>query len=188
MNAGWAYPCASCNYYVTGTAGGGGTVAPVSTPSTSGLTPAKTGTCPSIPTGPGKNVLIGNINLAEQAAQIFDAQPNGNQIKIKWYYDNVRTGGPMDYKNQPTLHAHPEYDAFGQFNFGAVGSALSLPEEFIKQAAGLASFASFLRQGKLPPKSFGLPWTGPPYGDQPWAQPQISAGYRFTFAYHAGGC
>ena len=94
----------------------------------------------------------------------------------------------MDYKNQPTLHAHPEYDEFGQFNFGAVGSALSLPEEFIKRAAGIASFASFLRQGKLPPQSFGLPWTGPPYGDQPWAQPQISAGYRFTFAYHAGGC
>jgi RHS repeat-associated protein len=172
----------------SGSGSSGTSTGSISTHSTTFAPPAKTGTCPSIPTGPGKNVLIGNINLAEQAAQIFDAQPNGNQIKIKWYYDNVRTGGPMDYKNQPTLHAHPEYDAFGQFNFGAVGSALSLPEEFIKQAAGLASFASFLRQGKLPPKSFGLPWTGPPYGDQPWAQPQISAGYRFTFAYHAGGC
>jgi hypothetical protein len=150
--------------------------------------PAAAGPCPAIPVGPGRNVLVSNIDFAEQASQIFDSQPNGEQIKIRWYYDEVRTGGPMDYKNQPTLHKHPEYDEFGQFNFGAVGSALSLPEEFIKQAAGAASFASFLRQGKLPPKSFGLPWTGPPYGDQPWAQPQISAGYRFTFLYQAGGC
>jgi hypothetical protein len=109
-------------------------------------------------------------------------------VRIKWYYDQVKTGGPMDYKNQPTFKAHEEYDAFGQFNFGAIGAALSLPEQFIKEGAGVASFTSFLRRGKLPPSNFGLPWSGPPYGDQPWAQPQISAGYRFTFRYHAGGC
>jgi RHS repeat-associated protein len=176
-------------YTVTGTGVANRNPQPVSTPSTATLqTPGTSGNCPAVPRGPGKDILVANINLAEQASQIFSSLPNGDLIKTRWYYDNVRTGGPMDYKNQPTFRAHPEYDEFGQFNFGAVGAALSLPEQFIKQAAGIASFSSFLRKGKLPPKSFGLPWTGPPYGDQPWAQPQIGAGYRFTFIYHAGGC
>jgi hypothetical protein len=56
-----------------------------------GLVPPKTGTCPSVPLGPGKDVLMSNINLAEQASQMFDAQPNGNLMKIRWDYDSVRT-------------------------------------------------------------------------------------------------
>ena len=96
------------------------------------MTPPKNGTCPSIPAGPGENILISNINLAEQASQTFDSQQNGNLMKISWYYNNVRTGGPMDYKNQPTMHAHPEYDALGS----------STSEQLDRRSAFLSSSSS----------------------------------------------
>jgi len=176
-------------YTATGTGVADRNPQPVSTPPSLQLAaPAKMGTCPSVPNGPGKSVLFANLQFADQANQIFDSLPNGNLIRIRWFYDNVRTGGPMDYKNQPSFRKHPEWDDFGQFIFGAVGAELGLPLQFIQQAAGAASFSSAIKQKKIPRREFGTPFTGPPWGDQPWAQPVIGAGYSFAFAVRAGGC
>jgi hypothetical protein len=75
----------------SGSGSSGTSTSSTSTHSNKFAPPATNQTCPSVPPGPGKNVLISNIHLAEQAAAIFDQQPNGDLIKIRWYYDNVRS-------------------------------------------------------------------------------------------------
>jgi len=88
----------------------------------------------------------------------------------------TKSGGPWDFKNQPYRGAHPEFDDFGNCHYGAITHAIGLPDVYARWAAGAASYAAFKAIGKVPPKGWGRPWSGSPWGDNPQNQLQIQIG------------
>jgi RHS repeat-associated protein len=96
--------------------------------------------------------------------------------KSMFMYAKTRTGGPWDFKNQPTYGAHPELDDYGNCHYGAVGNALGLPNWYTRWAAGAASYGHFVSKGKTPPSSWGRPWSSIGGGDSPKNQVQIRIG------------
>ena len=61
--------------------------------------------------------------------------------RIDYMYEEFQTGGPQDYKSnlKPGSPGYSQMDAFGNFNFGAVGQALGFSSTFLQLSAGLAS-------------------------------------------------
>jgi RHS repeat-associated protein len=78
-----------------------------------------------IPTAPPGVDINANI---EEAAR---------QRDVRWFYNQVRNKGPWDYKQQG-----PEYQNFGNFNYGATGRALGLSEGLLLREAGRAQQAA----------------------------------------------
>jgi hypothetical protein len=91
----------------------------------------------------------------------------------------VRNKGPWDFKQQGR-----QYQEFGNYHYGLVGSAAGFPDELLLRAAGWAPMragtsadtwqsAPFLDQ--LQP-FMPWPWGRPPYGDDPMDQLLIRMG------------
>jgi hypothetical protein len=97
-----------------------------------------------------------------------------NAATYNWFYQTVRHGGPMDYKQRGYA-----FQDFGNFNYGAVGYAIGIPEEILLRGAG---FAQRMAGTSLP--EYGTFWGKPPYGDDPADQRMIKEGIRH--ARHAG--
>jgi hypothetical protein len=76
----------------------------------------------------------------------------------------------------------PEYRQFGNFNFGAVASALGLSDQEILRGAGAVAVINDLLHMRWP---IGLP-ISPPYGDRPFEQDEIMAGITYYKAVKAG--
>ena len=55
-------------------------------------------------------------------AQNYSAT-HSTQDTYYWFYNQVKAGGPMDYK----AGGHPEYQGLGNWNYGVVGAALGIP-------------------------------------------------------------
>jgi len=91
-------------------------------------------------------------------------------------YNKVKTNGKWDFKNQPVPGAHAELDDYGNCHFGAIGRGAFLPDIWMRWNAGVASYRHFRSKGKYPPASYGAPWSGPPWGDNPENQRQIGIG------------
>ena len=53
-------------------------------------------------------------------------------LTLHWFYHQVRLRGPWDYKN--TINKC--YENFGNFNYGATGTAAGIPAEILLRAAG----------------------------------------------------
>jgi hypothetical protein len=73
-----------------------------------------------------------NIALAQSVRP--DLTPPFN---ILWFYEKVRNKGPWDYKQIDRAYAD-----FGNFNYGATGTALGISEETLLRAAGWAQTQS----------------------------------------------
>lgn len=101
--------------------------------------------------------IDGNINEADQ---------HWNPV---WFYNQVRNGAAWDYKQQGRL-----YEDFGNFNYGASGTALGFPADVLLRAAGAANQISDPSRQNL-----GKPWGDPPYGDDPNDQNQINNGTEY---------
>jgi hypothetical protein len=121
--------------------------------------------CPAIPPHPPSASVDDNIRTV-------------NGKGLDWFYNQVRTGGPWDYKNVYNDHL---YDDFGNFNYGAAGLNLdpgnpAYDDTFFLEAAGLAENPSNPEwfQGSLIP----------PYGDDPQNQFWIQQG----MLYYERGC
>jgi RHS repeat-associated protein len=97
----------------------------------------------------------------------------GGANVVPWYF-LVRNKGPWDYKQRGR-----EYADFGNFNYGAAGTAAGLDEEILLRAAGVAQ----VRSGNTNP-AWSQPWGSPPYGDDPIDGDFIRAGV----AYADAGC
>lgn len=52
-----------------------------------------------------------------------------------WFYEQVRNGGPWDYKKGGS-----EFEDFGNFHYGAVGTAAGFSSAILLRAAGAAQF------------------------------------------------
>jgi hypothetical protein len=121
---------------------------------TSQMTQTKCGKIP--PTPPGADI---NRNIYKA----------GWFLDPRWFYNQVRNKGPMDYKQQGPL-----YQDFGNFNYGATGAAFGFRDNLLQRAAGAANqIADPSRQ------DLGSPYGGPPYGDDPNDQTQIINGMEF---------
>jgi len=107
-------------------------------------------------------------------ANVFQNMWRSQENGYRWWYVTVTAGGgPWDYKyyhGQP----HPEYDNFGNFNYGATGGAMGIPLNILLRGAG------FAKSRLLPNDPYGNPLGRYPYGNQPDKQQQIINGYNFS--------
>lgn len=124
--------------------------------------------CPTPPIGPSEECLANNIALAEE----HPAWNFGNFAA--WAFTIVPNHGPWDYKR-----IDPRYEPFGNFNYGATGAAMGVPETMARRAAG--GYGEYF--GDYDPQN-GHWWQDPPYGDHRSDQAQIRAGYQ----YYRCGC
>jgi RHS repeat-associated protein len=85
----------------------------------------------------------------------------------------VRTGGVMDYKQYANPHTGP-LERFGNMNFGATARAVGEYQWFILRGAGAYQYFVQTAKGE------GVPWGGPPYGDQPEDAAPINAGIEYA--------
>ena len=98
------------------------------------------------------------------------------------FWNNIQDNGLWDYKVR--FGNSPENDYFGNFNFGAVGTAINTPSQALLVGAGLKKYIGLLVQGKLP---VSLPWNGYPYGNQQNKEDAIQDGINYWNAI-ANGC
>lgn len=121
---------------------------------------------PQAPLAPPGVDLDANIQLTELMA----AGPPG--LELWWFAGMVMPGGPWDYKLQdPTL----KYEPFGNFHYGATGSALGVPAPVLRRAAGLVQ----VLDRRAYRAKYGKPWGGFPHGDQPKDQRYIQLGMDY---------
>ena len=127
-----------------------------------------------IPVPPGADILA-NINAAM-------AHRNDNVVsKYLWFYNQVHDGGPWDYKRG----GNPQYEPFGNFNYGATGRMLGVSPETLQRMAGLAQIwkgTSKPTFGTNPGRVQSLLGVGgtPPYGDDPRDQMFIDRGFHYA--------
>ncbi|MBV8044851.1 polymorphic toxin type 44 domain-containing protein [Pluralibacter sp.] len=92
-------------------------------------------------------------------------------LTYAWFYQQVRLHGPWDYKTQ----IDRKYADFGNFNYGAVGTAAGIPEQILLRAAGWAQSKS----GNIDIK-YGNWYYLPPFGDDPNDQTWIKSGINYA--------
>jgi hypothetical protein len=133
------------------------------------------GGCPVVPPHPGFANLDANIAEAEQGLRFARTIANA-----KWFRNQVQNKGPWDYKQVKTMNDFGKidplspYDDFGNFNYGATGAALGMPDQVLLRAAGWYQEKS----GNGSPE-FGHWWGGAPYGDDPPGQEFIKQGIQY---------
>jgi RHS repeat-associated protein len=104
-----------------------------------------------------------NIALAESMGK------DDPYLLVAWFYSQVENKGPWDYKQQGR-----QYQEFGNFNFGATGSAAGISEGALKRGAGWAQ-----EKAKTSQKQWGHWYSGSPYGDDPADQIWIQKGIEY---------
>lgn len=112
---------------------------------------------------PGVNIL-NNMMLAR-----FHRGPSA--LTYEWFYQQVRLHGPWDYKTR----IGRQYENFGNFHYGAVGTAAGISAPFLLRAAGWAQSKSGNGQSK------DGHWYGSlPFGDDPTDQLWIKCGIDYA--------
>jgi hypothetical protein len=146
--------------------------------------------CPQTPDHPPGVDINQNIQIVKaKVDELFknwqqNEAPNGVAVTsfltevLVWFYDQVRNHAPWDYKQNGS-----PFQDFGNFNFGATGTAAGLEAGLLLRAAGFAQIVA----GTSTP-DWGNPLGGAPYGDDPADQAQIKAGMRYYWAWLSGLC
>jgi len=120
-------------------------------------------------TGPSGAIQILHNNMREARSRGYGCNMALPQTYY-WFYQKVRGRGPWDYKQ-----FDPYWAAFGNFNFGATGTAAGIPAEILLMGAGWAQS----RAGTSRPE-WGNWRGGPPYGDDPEDQRAIREGINYA--------
>lgn len=121
------------------------------------------GICP--PIAPPKADVLFNMHKAKGRSGSVPGPSD-----YLWFYNQVRNGGPWDYKQKGQ-----QFEAFGNFNYGATGWAMGIPEQILLRAAGWAQ----LRAGTAE-EAWGDWSEDAPYGDDPSDQAWIKKGIEFA--------
>lgn len=95
-----------------------------------------------------------------------------NAIVYGVFYTKVKNGAAWDYKQNGR-----QYEEFGNFNYGATGTAAGIPEQILLRAAGAAQ-----HQAGTSKEDFDNWWGDTPYGDDKVDQVWIKAGIDFAKA------
>lgn len=109
-------------------------------------------------------------NMQESKAQKEYFSTGGNAFLFSWFYKKVKNGGDWDYKQRSR-----QYASFGNFNYGAVGTAAGISEPVLLRAAGAAQTAAGTSK-----EQFDKWWSESPYGDDPVDQIWIKAGIDYA--------
>jgi len=117
---------------------------------------------------PGVSLLE---NMATAKCKGTHLQP-GSAFAYSWFYSQVRAAGPWNYKKRGR-----QYEAFGNFNYGATGTVLGIPEHVLLRAAGVAQ--TFAKTTK---PEFGSWWGADPFGDDPRDQYWIRRGIEYAIS------
>jgi hypothetical protein len=119
--------------------------------------------CGKVPPAPPTADIGANMFLSDIKSR------DGFLSRLSWFRNQVRNSGPWDYKQQGS-----KYEDFGNFNFGATGTAADFSSGLLYRGAGVAS-------QRADPTRTGLgEWFGRyPYGDDPADQEQIEKGIEF---------
>jgi hypothetical protein len=107
---------------------------------------------------------------------------------LTWFGWMVRPYGSWDYKHE----YGDEYEDFGNFNYGATGAAMGIPDEVLLLAAGAVQIPSAvysswraghgldgLNGGWGYNPAWGLPWNSESYSDDPADQAMIRHGIEY---------
>lgn len=101
-----------------------------------------------------------------------------------WFFNQVKPGGPWDYKRPGKRPGEILYEDFGNYHYGAVATAAGFPPWITLPAAGATQVAVDIAKeygarlnGKNPKKRFHPEWIwGGSLGDEPKDQPVINNG------------
>ena len=108
---------------------------------------------------------------SDNIAHIVGVRNNGGPpLPAYVFLDAVRPGGVWDYKLTPG----GDYEAFGNFNYGATGAALGWSTDTLLRGAGAAQLL-----GGAYESGFGTPLGGAPFGDDPADQFWIQQGITY---------
>jgi RHS repeat-associated protein len=130
--------------------------------------------CPPVPVHPAGADINKNMALAKNEG-IF------NPLAPLWFRNQVDYGKPWDYKTQGS-----QYEDFGNFNYGATGTAAYAPAFTLRRAAGRAqrghpASPQFGGDPGSLPSIFLNPFGGTaPYGDDPNDQSQMNLGIQYA--------
>jgi RHS repeat-associated protein len=143
-----------------------------------------TSPCPPVPDAPHIANIDQNVARASTMRPVSAILGLGTLVTSSWLYGQVRNKGPWDYKQITSLNdfgtRNPSpYGDFGNFNFGATGSAAGLPLQELLRGAGWAQ-----QQAGTSQPNWGNPWGNSPYGDDPHDQAMIGLG----ISYAQSGC
>jgi len=131
--------------------------------------------CPAVPAHPANANVNSNIALTNV---VYYANwlnpPTQMAFTDAWLVSMVAPKAPWDYKTQGQ-----QYDAFGNFNFGATGAAAGIPLQVLQAGAGAVSALVGTNSSQ-----YGSWYQPPLYGHAPIKSQTIAAGY----AYYQQGC
>jgi hypothetical protein len=91
-----------------------------------------------------------------------------------WLKDQVNSGKPWDYKNVQGVNESERIEDFGNFNYGATGAALGVPDWMLYAAAGDKQ----LKDHPNDPEQTTSRWSYP-YGDDPRDAEMIRRGIEY---------
>lgn len=135
----------------------------------------------SIPVAPPYVNIYQNIKEARKHKIVFPRSITdiaNNAYNMYWFYNQVKTGGPWDYKQE---NSKGKYEPFGNFHYGAVGSALGIPANVLRRGAGAYQMWTDLKNIFLgiKPAGFGVFYGDFPFGDDFRDQDNIDNGIDF---------
>ena len=124
---------------------------------------------PSAPgTGKSKRELM---DMARANGELAAKQPL-SLAGMLWFRNQVRNGGPWDYKQ-----IHSGYQDFGNYNYGYAGTAIGISGGLLLRQAGRAQIAAGTSMPEWGnPGLFGVIGGKAPFGDDPLDQMMISHG------------
>jgi RHS repeat-associated protein len=138
------------------------------------LRPSNNG-CPTVPTHPQNADVNANISQAKFVNNANWLNPATHDVGTQsWFATKVLPKAAWDYKTQGM-----QYDAFGNFNYGATGAALGLPLSYLQTVGGGLSRVL----GTNNP-AYGSWYQSPLYGHAPVKSQAITDGYN----YYKNGC
>lgn len=120
-----------------------------------------------MPVSPPNVFIDKNI---EESIQIRNYLKSGSAFLYSWFYTKVRNKGEWDFKQLGR-----QYADFGNFHYGAVGTAAGISEGLLLRAAGTAQHLAGTSK-----EEFDNWWADAPYGDDPIDQVWIKAGIEYA--------
>ena len=134
---------------------------------------------PPVPAAPEGVDINANILYTESTLMLgLVSSVPGNPLSLLTpyadWFNRIREGGKWDYKRRNLQ----KFEEFGNFNFGATGAALGIPEEVLLK--GAAAVQTYYSSASGEGEFSWLPGGGvPPYGDQAKDAAAIKAGIEY---------
>jgi len=146
-----------------------------------------------------EELIMKNVEEAKRIAALYDIDKSGPFPKsglYAWFYQNVKKGSPMDYKDQkiwrnalPGL-PYPEEDKayhvfginisssdLGNLNYALIGKALGIPEFTLLQQAGAAELRDHGKRNFFGSQFESFKERDRGFGDQSDDQKKITEGF-----------